>query len=257
MQGVPGRAYSKSSPNLSSCQNASDRARKLGRHSATNAHRTCKPSARCRTSERKKSVPVTAAVPWMMARSSSSERLNCAPSFSGTVGFIDWPGLTPRPVDYRHSGGSIKPEKAAVPAPSLTLLSCHPRMRFARVVVVEIANLRSGKRTAENAHPLLPSLVSDHRDTFDVAEMFQVELDVLPQRTGVPAMKIHHLEQHAQTSALLEPTLELWHELFVIFCQRACLLNELQGMSIRVAHDDAARGFRCPTRQDHNALGHK
>src|SRR6266496_6183500 len=121
MQGVPGRAYSKSSPNLSSCQNASDRARKLGRHSATNAHRTCKPSARCRTSERKKSVPVTAAVPWMMARSSSSERLNCAPSFSGTVGFIDWPGLTPRPVDYHQSGGPIKPEKAAVPSPNLTL----------------------------------------------------------------------------------------------------------------------------------------
>src|SRR5881296_3537803 len=41
------------------------------------------------------------------------------------------------------------------------------------------------------------------------------------------------------------------------FCERACLLDELQRMSIRVAHDDAAQGFRCPTWQDHNALGHE
>src|SRR5437867_4386752 len=197
MQGVPGSAYSKSSPNLSSTQNASDRARRFGRHSATNAHRTCKPSARCRTSDRKNSVPVTAAVPWMMARSSSSERLNCALSFSGTAGFINWPGLTPRPVDYHQSGEPIKPEKAAVPYRDLSLLSRYPGMRFARVVVIEIANLRSGERTAENAHPLLPFFVSDHRNALDVAEVFQVELDVLPQRTGVPAVEIHHIEQHA------------------------------------------------------------
>src|SRR5207248_8904430 len=74
MHGVPGSAYSKSSPKLLSWKNASDRARRFGKHSATNANRTCSPSARCFTRERKNCVPVTAAVPWMMARSNSSAR---------------------------------------------------------------------------------------------------------------------------------------------------------------------------------------
>jgi len=60
-------------------------------------------------------VPVTAAVPRMMARSNSSERLNGALSFSGSGGFINWPGLAARPVDDHQSGGPIKPEMAAIP----------------------------------------------------------------------------------------------------------------------------------------------
>jgi hypothetical protein len=54
-----------------------------------------------------------------------------------------------------------------------------------------------------------------------------VELEVLPQRTGVPAVEAGHVEQHAQFSVLPDESLELGHEVLVIcFCHLPAHVND-------------------------------
>ena len=70
--------------------------------------------------------------------------------------------------------------------------------------MVEISNLCFRERFAERCHALLPLLVPNHCESFDVGEVFGAELDVLPQRAGFPAAKADQIEQHAQFSVQLD-----------------------------------------------------
>jgi hypothetical protein len=82
--------------------------------------------------------------------------------------------------------------------------------------VIEVSNRRFREWLEERRHALLPLLITDYREPFDVCEVFCVELDVFPHRSGVPAMETSHIEQHAQFSMLPEESLELRHEVPVI-----------------------------------------
>jgi hypothetical protein len=74
---------------------------------------------------------------------------------------------------------------------------------------------------------MLPFLVADHREPFDVGEVFHVELDVLPQRTSLPAVETTHVKQHAQSSLLPDESLELGHKMLLIcFCELPAHVND-------------------------------
>ena len=82
--------------------------------------------------------------------------------------------------------------------------------------VIEVSDRRFRERLAECRHAMLPLLFPDHREPFDVGEVFDVELDVLPQRASIPAVETGHVEQHAQFSVLPDESLELGHKVLVI-----------------------------------------
>jgi hypothetical protein len=96
------------------------------------------------------------------------------------------------------------------------LFLCQPLPRAGNVGVIEVLNCCLRERLAKNRHDVLPLLVSDHRAAFNVGEMFGVELDFFPKRSGFPAMKSGHVEQHAQLPVLPDEPFELRHEARVI-----------------------------------------
>ena len=51
---------------------------------------------------------------------------------------------------------------------------------------------------------------------FDVFEVFHIELQLLPERAGIPAVEIAHIEEHTQLSVLLHEALELRNTVLVI-----------------------------------------
>jgi hypothetical protein len=93
--------------------------------------------------------------------------------------------------------------------------------------VIEVSDRRFRERLAEGRHALLPLLFPDHREPFDVGEVFNVELDVFPQRAGFPAVKAGHVEKDSQFSVPPDESLELGHEMPVIcFCQLPADVND-------------------------------
>ena len=93
--------------------------------------------------------------------------------------------------------------------------------------MIEVTDLRFCKRLAKDRHAVLPLLFSDHRESFNVGEVFDAELEVLPGRTGVPAVETGHVEQHAQLPVLPNKPFNLWHKVFVIrFYQLAADVND-------------------------------
>ena len=98
----------------------------------------------------------------------------------------------------------------------LALAFAQPIPRLSGFGVIEVSDRRFRERLAERRHAVLPFLIPDHREPFDVGEVFDVELDVLPQRAGFPAVKTGHVEQHAQFSVLPDESLELGHKVLVI-----------------------------------------
>src|SRR5665213_2587992 len=96
------------------------------------------------------------------------------------------------------------------------LLLVQPFSRFNCVGVIEVRDRRFRKRLAERRHAMLPLLFRDHREPFDVGEVFKVELNVLPQGASFPAMETGHIEQHAQPSVLSDESLEFRHKSLVV-----------------------------------------
>src|SRR3954468_13951524 len=84
------------------------------------------------------------------------------------------------------------------------------------MLVFEIADLGARERLAEEGHAAFPRLVADQGETFDIPEVFDVELDVLPKSAGRPAVKIVHANEQPQLAMLLPQTLDLRHEMLVI-----------------------------------------
>ena len=82
--------------------------------------------------------------------------------------------------------------------------------------LIEIADLCLGEWLAKSRHAMLPFLVPNHGKSFDVREVLEVELDVLPERARFPTVETGHVEQDAQFSDHADETLELGDEMFVI-----------------------------------------
>jgi hypothetical protein len=59
-----------------------------------------------------------------------------------------------------------------------------PLPRSIEFGVVEVFDFGCCKWAAKHGHALLPIRFTDYRQSFDVIEVFQIELDVLPEGTG-------------------------------------------------------------------------
>src|ERR1700722_7304486 len=101
---------------------------------------------------------------------------------------------------------------------NLRLGFAQPFPRLPAPGMVEVSDGRFGERLAERRHAGLPLRVPYHRKAFDVAEVFHVELDVLPQRAAFPAVETGHVEQQAQFSVLPDKSLELRHKVLIVRC---------------------------------------
>jgi hypothetical protein len=102
-----------------------------------------------------------------------------------------------------------------------------PGPRFSRFGMVEVSDRRFRERLAERRHAMLPLFVSDHREPLYVCKVFDVELDVLPQRSGFPTVKPGHVEQDTQFAVLPDESLELGLETLVIyFCELPADVND-------------------------------
>ena len=82
--------------------------------------------------------------------------------------------------------------------------------------MIEVSAPRSRERLEERRHTVLPFLIPDHGQPFDIGKMFHVKLDVLPHGAAFPAMEIAHVKKHAKFPMSLEESLELRHKLLVI-----------------------------------------
>ena len=135
--------------------------------------------------------------------------------------------------DFRFDDGTSpaswhsEPTPARWPARTKRLRFAQPLPRLSGVGVIEVSDRRFRERFAEHRHAVLPLLIPDHREPFDVAEVSNVELDFLPQRAGFPAVETGHVEQHAQFSVLPDESLELGHKVLVIrLCQLPADVND-------------------------------
>jgi hypothetical protein len=84
------------------------------------------------------------------------------------------------------------------------------------LVTLEVANLRLGEGPAERGHALFPSRIANKGESFDVAKVLQVELQVVPEGAGGPAVEIVHVEEHADPAVLLDELLDPRRELRVV-----------------------------------------
>ena len=84
------------------------------------------------------------------------------------------------------------------------------------MTVIEVVNGRFHEWLAKPRHHHLPIHISDHRASFNIGKMFDVELDFLPDGRGFPTVETGHVEQHAQFSVLLDELFKLRHETFVV-----------------------------------------
>src|SRR5262249_42616137 len=96
-----------------------------------------------------------------------------------------------------------------------------PGLSLITLALVEVPDRCGCERLAEDRHSVLPCLVADQSKPFNVPGVFQIELDVLPEGTRPPAVKILHLDQHANLAVLIDRTLDLRNEVLVV------LLREL------------------------------
>ena len=89
------------------------------------------------------------------------------------------------------------------------LIIRNPSPSFIYFSSVEKVNLGCRKWPTKRGHAVFPGLVADHRDSFDVLEMFEVEFDIFPQRASCPSVKIFHLEQNPDLSVFIDPLFDL------------------------------------------------
>jgi hypothetical protein len=68
---------------------------------------------------------------------------------------------------------------------------------------------------------MLPRLLGHQSEMFDGPEVFQIELDILPEAACRPAVEIVHLNQHPQLAVLHDQALDFGDEMLVV------LLREL------------------------------
>ncbi len=73
-------------------------------------------------------------------------------------------------------------------------LRVNPGLRFLQLAVVEVLDLGGRKWLAEDRHTRFPFRFADDRQPLDVFPMFEIELEVFPQRAGSSAVEIVHLE---------------------------------------------------------------
>jgi short chain dehydrogenase len=104
----------------------------------------------------------------------------------------------------------------------------YPASRFVELRFIEVANRRSRERSAESRQPLLPFLFADDSHPLDLVEMLGVPLDVLPQCTSVPSVKIVHHHEDADFPILLDQPLGVRNKLFVILASQLSRHMNLQ-----------------------------
>jgi hypothetical protein len=95
-------------------------------------------------------------------------------------------------------------------------VSTDPRFGLLDFAAVEVSDRRSGKWLAEYRHSMFPRLFAHQSEAFDVAEVFQIELDVLPEGASGPALEIVHLNEYPQFAMIFDQALNLRHEMFVV-----------------------------------------
>jgi hypothetical protein len=101
-----------------------------------------------------------------------------------------------------------------------------PLPSLGAIGMIKVSDNRFRERLAKHRHALLPPLFSDHGESLDIAEVFHAEFEILPRRTGLPALKGAHIKQHAQFSVLPDESFELGHKVFIIrFFQFATDMN--------------------------------
>jgi hypothetical protein len=96
-----------------------------------------------------------------------------------------------------------------------------PLLGLFGLAAVEVPNGGGGKRFAERRHAMLPRLLANESKAFNLAEVLEIELDVLPEGACRPAMEIVHLNEHSKLAVLLDQAIDLRSELLVV------LLREL------------------------------
>jgi hypothetical protein len=95
-------------------------------------------------------------------------------------------------------------------------VSTDPRFGLPDFAAVEVSDRGGGKWLAEYRHTVFPRLLANQSEAFDVPEVFQIELDVLPEGTSRPALEIVHLNQYPQFAMFFDQALNLRHEMFVV-----------------------------------------
>lgn len=86
---------------------------------------------------------------------------------------------------------------------------------FFQVLMVEVFHPGGGEWTAEDRHAVFPFRFPHDRQPLDMSEMFQVKLDVFPQRTRIPSMKVMHDEQDSHLAMLLNGRLGEGNEFLI------------------------------------------
>ena len=108
-----------------------------------------------------------------------------------------------------------------------------PVRRHRQVVSLEELHRGGGERFAEYRHAFLPLRIAHDGDLAKVAVVLEVELHVLPQRTGVPSVEVIQDDQQSQLPVLLDLSLDRGHQMLVVIgVQR----------SAKIYLDDVGRG---------------
>jgi hypothetical protein len=97
------------------------------------------------------------------------------------------------------------------------LVTFNPRGCLVELVCGEETYFGSCEGTTKYAHSFFPPLITNKCYSFDIREVFNIELDIFPQRAGSPAMEVMHLKQHSNFSELLNQMFDFGDKMFVIF----------------------------------------
>src|ERR1700722_641512 len=95
-------------------------------------------------------------------------------------------------------------------------VSTDPRFGLFDFAAVEVSDRGSVKWLAKYRHTVFPRLLANQSEALNVPEVFQIELDVLPEGTSSPALEIVHLNQYPQFAMFFDQALNLRHEMVVV-----------------------------------------
>jgi len=85
---------------------------------------------------------------------------------------------------------------------------------------VKIVHLCRGKGLEKQGHALFQPVLTDNRNPFYIAEVLEVEFDILPHGTGSPALEIMEFDEQADSAEFIDPFFELADDQGVIIrCQ--------------------------------------
>jgi hypothetical protein len=71
-------------------------------------------------------------------------------------------------------------------------VTADPRFGLVDLAAVEVSNRGGGKWFAENRHTVFPRLLANQSEAFDMPEVFQIELDILPEGAVRTRRVVYH-----------------------------------------------------------------